>query len=416
MNSKPAVLGRSRRTRVFTVLAALGAGLVATLLLSGFHIGVRELGDAGDIAVSELTTPEVIGIRTFTAPSGIRVIEDVTYGTRDDGTLLTLDVCRPADPAATGGTAPHAQADVVQADAVQTDVVTDAIQTDAGDADKDAVEVGTDALAADAMLPDATLPGATLPGATLPGATLPGAEDATGDAPQAGLPAIVSIHGGSWARGDKANDDWRNVCSWLASEGFVAYSLNYRLVPEALFPAAIDDVALAVEWMRTPANASRFGIDPARIGAFGGSAGGNLAALLGTRGTGPLDEGSRVAAVAELSAPTDLSREAVLRDGGNELLQTIITRYLGCEEWTLCPQAEDASPSTFVDRSDPPFFIGHAASEFIPLAQAQNFAGVLDAAGIDVEYAVVPGDDHSIGILDEAMRARVAGFLHAQLG
>lgn len=394
MNSKPAVLGRSRRTRVFTVLAALSAGLVATLLLSGFHIGVRELGDAGDIAVSELTTPEVIGIRTFTAPSGIRVIEDVTYGTRDDGTLLTLDVCRPADTAAIEATA----ATAVQADVVQTD----AIQTNA---------VEADAAAADAMLPDTPLPDTPLPDATLPGTA-----DATGDAPQAGLPAIVSIHGGSWARGDKANDDWRNVCSWLASEGFVAYSLNYRLVPEALFPAAIDDVALAVEWMRTPANASRFGIDPARIGAFGGSAGGNLAALLGTRGTGPLDEGSRVAAVAELSAPTDLRREAVLRDGGNELLQTIITRYLGCEEWTLCPQAEDASPSTFVDRSDPPFFIGHAASEFIPLAQAQNFAGVLDAAGIGVEYAVVPGDDHSIGILDEAMRARVAGFLHAQLG
>lgn len=388
MNSKPAVLGRSRRTRVFTVLAALSAGLVATLLLSGFHVGVRELGDAGDIAVSELTTPEVIGIRTFTAPSGIRVTEDVTYGTRDDGTLLTLDVCHPAE------TAEEKTTEATAAEAVQAD-----------------------AIAVDVMLPDdAPAPGATVPGVTVPDPTLPGAEDAAVVAAQAGLPAIVSIHGGSWARGDKANDDWRNVCRWLASEGFVAYSLNYRLVPEALFPAAIDDVALAVEWMRTPANASRFGIDPTRIGAFGGSAGGNLAALLGTRGTGPLDEGSRVAAVAELSAPTDLRREAVLRDGGNELLQTIITRYLGCEEWTLCPQAEDASPSTFVDRSDPPFFIGHAASEFIPLAQAQNFAAVLDAAGIGVEYAVVPGDDHSIGILDEAMRARVAAFLHAELG
>ncbi|MET1019062.1 MAG: alpha/beta hydrolase [Microterricola sp.] len=388
MNSKPAVLGRSRRTRVFTVLAALGAGLVATMLLSGFHVGVRELGDAGDIAVSELTTPEVIGIRTFTAPSGIQVTEDVTYGTRDDGTLLTLDVCRPAE----------AVADTTAAEAVQAEAVP------------------AEALPADAMLPDAALPDSAVPDATLPEAPLPGGQAPAVVAAQAGLPAVVSIHGGSWARGDKANDDWRNVCQWLASEGFVAYSLNYRLVPEALFPAAIDDVALAVEWMRTPANASRFGIDPARIGAFGGSAGGNLAALLGTRGTGPLDEGSRVAAVAELSAPTDLRREAVLRDGGNELLQTIITRYLGCEEWTLCPQAEDASPSTFVDRSDPPFFIGHAASEFIPLAQAQNFAGVLDAAGIGVEYAVVPGDDHSIGILDEAMRARVAAFLHAELG
>ncbi|MFF3601899.1 alpha/beta hydrolase, partial [Kitasatospora indigofera] len=264
MNPKPAVLGRSRRTRVFTVLAALSAGLVATALLSGFHVGVREVGDAGDIAVSELTTPEVIGIRTFTAPSGIRVTEDVTYGTRDDGTLLTLDVCRPAETA---------EAETTEATAAEA--------------------VQADAMAAEAVLPDATPPGA---------------EGAAVVAVRGGLPAVVSIHGGSWARGDKANDDWRNVCGWLASEGFVAYSLNYRLVPEALFPAAIDDVALAVEWMRTPANASRFGIDPARIGAFGGSAGGNLAALLGTRGTGPLDEGSRVAAVAELSAPIDLRR------------------------------------------------------------------------------------------------------------
>jgi acetyl esterase/lipase len=382
VNSKPAVLGRSRRTRVFTVLAALGAGLVATLLLSGFHVGVRELGDAGDIAVSELTTPEVIGIRTFTAPSGIRVTEDVTYGTRDDGTLLTLDVCRPAETAEEATTAEPGTTEATTAEATTAE------------------PVGADTVAADAVLPGVTVPDPTLPGVTVPDPT---------------LPAVVSIHGGSWARGDKANDDWRNVCRWLASEGFVAFSVNYRLVPEALFPAAIDDVALAVEWMRDADNAERFGIDPARIGAFGGSAGGNLAALLGTRGTGSLDEGSRVAAVAELSAPTDLRREAVLGDGGNELLQTIITRYLGCEEWTLCPQAEDASPSTFVDRSDPPFFIGHAASEFIPLAQAQNFAAVLDAAGIGVEYAVVPGDDHSIGILDEAMRTRVAAFLHAEL-
>ena len=87
-----------------------------------------------------------------------------------------------------------------------------------------------------------------------------------------------------------------------------------------------------------------------------------------------------------------------------------------CREWALCPQAGDASPSTFIDESDPPFFIGHAEFELIPLGQSQNFAAALDAAGIDVELAVVPGEDHSIGILDAAMRERVAQFLHAALG
>lgn len=336
MNSKTVVVGRSRRTRVLSALAALAAGLVATAVLSGFHVGVRELGDSSDKAASELVTPEIIGIRTFAIPAGIEVAEDVTYGTRDDGTLLTLDVCSPAR----SGYEPEGFTE----------------------------------------------------------------------------PAVISIHGGSWARGDKANSDWRAVCEWLASEGFVAYSVNYRLVPEAPFPAGIDDVQLAVSWMREPANAERFAIDPARIGAFGGSAGGNLAALLGTRGTGPLDLGSRVAAVAELSAPIDLSREAMLNDGADELVQGIVTRYLDCAEWTFCPQAEDASPSTFIDRSDPPVFIGHAEGEFIPLAQSLNFAESLRSGGVDVQLSVVPGDDHSIGILDAAMRTRVASFLHAALG
>ncbi len=330
MKSKPVLVGRPRRTRVFTVLAALGTGLLATTLLSGFHVGVHDIGTDSTTATSELVTPEIIGIRTFTAPAGIRVTEDVVYGTREDGTLLTLDVCTP-----------------------------------------------------------------------------PGSG--------AARPAVLSIHGGSWARGDKANTDWRAVCTWLASEGFVAYSVNYRLVPDDLFPAAIDDVDLAARWVRLPENAERFGIDPARLGAFGGSAGGNLAALLGTRGTGPLDRGSRVSAVAELSAPIDLRRASVLRDGANALVQGIITRYLGCAEWALCPQAEDASPSTFIDPSDPPFFIGHAEAELIPLGQSQNFAAALDAAGVDVELAVVPGDEHSIGILDAAMRERIAAFFSVTL-
>lgn len=336
MNSKNTAVGRTRRTRALSALAALSAGLVATAVLSGFHVGVQELGDSSDKASSELVTPEVIGIRTFIVPAGIQVTEDVAYGTRDDGTLLTLDVCSPASSG-------YEPSDFKR-------------------------------------------------------------------------PAVISIHGGSWARGDKANSDWRAVCQWLASEGFVAYSVNYRLVPEALFPAGIDDVELAVSWMREQANVDRFGIDPARIAAFGGSAGGNLAALLGTRGTGTLDTGSRVAAVAELSAPIDLTREAMLRDGADELVQGIVTRYLGCSEWTICPQAEDASPSSFIDRSDPPVFIGHSEAEFIPLAQSRNFADRLRRGGVPVQLSVVPGDDHSIGILDETMRGRVAQFLHRHLG
>ncbi|MGO4689607.1 alpha/beta hydrolase [Glaciibacter sp. 2TAF33] len=237
-------------------------------------------------------------------------------------------------------------------------------------------------------------------------------------------PAVLSIHGGSWARGDKGNSDWRAVCQWLASEGFVAFSVNYRLAPAATFPAAIDDVSLALEWIRSEDNAEAYGVDPDRIGVFGGSAGGNLAALLGARGTGSLIHGSRVAAVAELSAPVDLDIKRMASDGTAAGLRLSALAYLGCaaelddvdRAAADCPQAHEASATSELDASDPPVFIGASDTEYVPLSQSERYAAELAKLGIRHELVTVPGTLHSIGILDEAMRARVAAFLHSALG
>lgn len=229
-------------------------------------------------------------------------------------------------------------------------------------------------------------------------------------------PAVVSIHGGSWTRGDKSSDDWRVVCEWLASEGFVAYSLDYRLTPADPFPAAPNDISRAVEWIRGTDNAARFGIDPTRIGSFGGSAGGNLAALLGAQGEGPLTEGSRVAAVAVLSGPSDLRGAAMAEDGASERLQKLAKHYLDCADLSDCSPATDASPVTQLDASDPPFFIANSAKEFTPLKQATRLAAALDDVGVRHELVTVPGGVHSIGLLDADLRARVSAFLHDNLG
>jgi acetyl esterase len=90
-----------------------------------------------------------------------------------------------------------------------------------------------------------------------------------------GLPALVFYHGGGWTLGtlDSADD----VCREFAARvGCVVASVDYRLAPEHPFPAALGDASVAAEWVRT--HAPSLGVDPARVGVAGTSAGGNLAA------------------------------------------------------------------------------------------------------------------------------------------
>ena len=237
--------------------------------------------------------------------------------------------------------------------------------------------------------------------------------DDAGSAPRA---SIVVIHGGSWQHGDKANLNWRSVCQWLASEGFVAVSVNYRLVPTATFPAQLDDAQDAVRWLRDPAQVLRYNLDPDRIGAFGGSAGGNLAALLGTVGSGPWTEDARVAAVAELSGPADLREPIPTTDSYNQDFGQVVLDYLGCTSYPDCPGAAKASPVFLADETDPPFFIGHSTEEFIPISQSEKLVRALRDKGVDTTYVTVDGTLHSIAMLDDDVRARVIEFFRATLG
>ncbi|PRY67399.1 acetyl esterase/lipase [Glaciihabitans tibetensis] len=227
--------------------------------------------------------------------------------------------------------------------------------------------------------------------------------------------AIVSIHGGSWAHGDKSNVNWRSVCQWLASEGYVAVSLNYRLAPASTYPAQIRDVREAVRWLREDEQVEQYSIDPTLIGAFGGSAGGNLAALLGTTGTGALDSGARVAAVAELSGPSDITEEGRELGGLVPEFEQLELDYLGCETLVNCPTSRAASPLYQVDSSDPPFFVGHSIDERIPVEQSEAFVEELRDAGVDTTFVTVEGTRHSIAMLDEEMRDRIAEFFAKEL-
>ena len=168
------------------------------------------------------------------------------------------------------------------------------------------------------------------------------------------------------------------------AQGYIVVSLDYRLSGEAPFPAAIEDCKAAVRWLR--ANAATYHIDPDHIGAWGHSAGGHLAALLGTSGgVAELESAgdnstfsSRVQAVCDMSGPSDILQlyETVSssNDGRAGRTKSSIEQFLGGSVEQNKAKAIAASPITYVSKDDAAFLIIHGENDIsIPVSQAEVF-------------------------------------------
>lgn len=122
------------------------------------------------------------------------------------------------------------------------------------------------------------------------------------------LPAVIFIHGGGWNSGDKSLQ--HGLAAAVASHGYVTMAVEYRLTPEAPYPAGLHDIKSAIRWARS--HAADYGIDPDHIALSGCSAGGQLAALAGTTNGSRVHEGegpwqgvsSRVSAVVNIDGIT----------------------------------------------------------------------------------------------------------------
>ncbi len=201
-------------------------------------------------------------------------------------------------------------------------------------------------------------------------------------------PAVVLIHGGTWSGGDKAT--MRGMASFLARSGFVAFAVDYRLFngKENLWPAQLDDVQRTVRWIR--ANAAKYGINPDNIGAFGHSAGAQLAALLGMEATRDNSDpllarySSRVQAVVDVSGPTDFTTD---HDADRD---AFFASFLG---GTFAQHSEvwrDASPVFHVAKNNAPFLIFHGTLDTeVPITQSQELADKLKQAGVPVKFVKV---------------------------
>ena len=250
-----------------------------------------------------------------------------------------------------------------------------------------------------------------------------------GSAPKAGVPGaplLVFIHGGGWSAGHSRQSaafaDWPGVFASFAARGYVVASLNYRLSGEAPAPAAIHDVKNAVRWLR--AHAERFAIDPQHVGVFGGSAGGQLAALLGTSCgveslAAPIYADQNGAPAPQGPPPSDCVQSVVvwygIFDFAPMLPPTVKTGahgYLGCEPGK-CAAAQIAAQSatTHVDHNDPPFLLIHGERDkTVPVAQSIAFAAALTKVGVRADLEVIPDVDHSF-IGADAATTRAANLL-----
>ena len=202
------------------------------------------------------------------------------------------------------------------------------------------------------------------------------------------LPAVILIHGGGWISFDKST--MQTMGMFLARSGFVAFSVDYRLFHEKenRWPAQLDDVQRAVRWVR--ANAAKYSVDPQHIGAFGHSAGAQLAALLGMEDTRDNSDpalakySSKVQAVVDVSGPTDF----MAHDDPDAV--AFLTAFLG-GDYAQHPKVwQDASPAFHAAKDVAPFLIIHGTQdESVPLAQAQELADKLKRAGAAVKFVTV---------------------------
>jgi acetyl esterase/lipase len=231
-------------------------------------------------------------------------------------------------------------------------------------------------------------------------------------------PGVLLIHGGAWSSGDKSLYD--DFCRLLAEHGFVAATMDYRLAPASPWPAQIVDAQLAVRWLR--ASAAHINLDPARLCAYGDSAGGHLAVYLGSdTAIHPGDEAARyagqspqVSCVVDAFGPVDLT----LR-GTSPIQQSILQTLFGGATLTSDPAAyRDASPLFLVSaRSAPTLIIQGTQDTLVPPSQSQALQAALHSAGVPVQYISYDGDHAFSGLSNQQIDALVlqaAIFLTAQ--
>ena len=223
------------------------------------------------------------------------------------------------------------------------------------------------------------------------------------------LPLVVMVHGGCWVSGGRADYDFYGV--QLATRGYAAATVDYRLSDQARYPAAVDDVRSAIGWLRN--NAQTYNLDPDRVALLGGSAGGHLVELIGYAANTPTADhpdgpGPRLKAVVALYGWSDLTVPVVRDPYWNEV-------FFGQTYEQNPGLYREASPVTHVSGKSPPTLLLQGTIDaIVPPSQSVALAEALDAHGVPYVYAAFEGQFHAFdyfkGTADRTLHF-IEGFL-----
>ena len=232
------------------------------------------------------------------------------------------------------------------------------------------------------------------------------------------VPVVLYLHGGGWQVGDKSTDA-RERLEALASRGVAVASANYRLVPGSTFPAQVNDAKRAVAWLRD--NGDQLGLATERIGVWGASAGGYLAAMLGvTNHDAELADGldpdeCRVDAVVDWFGQSDLRSNSLRSWLEKEILNPPFEQaFLKLDEPSQDTEfVRSASPLLRVTCDAPPFLIVHGDRDRVtPIGESAALHDALVRAGAQSTFITLGGAGHESHTSDRPDHlAMTAAFL-----
>lgn len=234
-------------------------------------------------------------------------------------------------------------------------------------------------------------------------------------------PAIIFVHCGGWKHGYREN--FTPMAIRMAEQGYAAATITYRLSPEAKYPTAIYDVKAAVRWVR--AHAKQYGIDENHIAIAGGSAGGQIASLVGvTNGEEKFDPqmqsskiSSAVQAIINIDGLSDFTSEAALKyEDDPKKNPSAAGAWFGGRYSEKTELWEEASPINHASKNTPPIlFIGSAQTRFS--VGREEMIEKLRPLGVHTQVVLLPDTPHSFWMFDPWLEPTVKAtveFLNQQ--